>query len=210
MAPPGTTAQSYELPWFYPAPEETPSNATAPTQDVPSAPAELVPCLTEAKAGPACKTALEKMAASGVAIRVVDTYRRGCELGVKFLACGVFLSQAISEADEPVIERLALCEGGRYEACEDVKTSSPPLIAWLTSLKQRGCRAGASALCPDYHACKPPALWGCRQVSGSLIKEPGCGCVPKCSGDIDVRLTGRDWPDRTPRATFKCIAPPPR
>ncbi len=206
IVPAGTPTPDFALPWFIPAGA---ADEPPPAERGDDAPAEIVPCLTEATGGPACKIALAKIAATGTGeSHTIEVYRRACDAGEKLLGCGIFQSTAITEEDDPILRRLMLCEHGWYEGCEDVKTRAAPLLAWLSTLKKIGCKRGANALCPDFHQCKAPERWTCHaQPGGPKV----CGCAAPCSGTLtSIAHTSKRWPDGSHRGQLGCAASAPR
>ena len=201
---------SYGMPWAVPIPPAAralpaPVTTAAPVAD--ALPREHDACLSEAGTANECKAALEKLAMSPThQDRVHDIYKRACEKKAKLLGCGVFKSTAVTEADKPAMVLLMACEGGRGEACEDVKTKTAPLVAWLSTLKTDGCKKGNTALCANYRACKKSAPWGCEAIGPEATQV--CGCMPQCSSGKPVAIvTGRTWPDGSKRAVFTCSSP---
>ncbi len=216
--------QSYGMPWAVPIPPQAkviPAPVATPADPLP---AEHDRCLGEGGTATDCKAALAKVAMSPThQDRVYDVYRRGCEKKAKLLGCGVFKSTAITDADKPAMTLLMACEGGRGEACEDAKTKTSPLMAWLSTLKTEGCKKGNTALCENYRACKKSEPWGCNAPVGAVSTSPVpgapagsppaaaeqvCGCIPKCSSGQPVATpTGRNWPDGSKRGVFTCANP---
>ncbi len=208
--PPVLTAEappvSFEQPFFIP-PGEATAVASAPVPSGPAPAPEIVPCLTEASGGPQCVVALRKIGQTGAGKEHTwEVYQRACEAGEKLLGCKIFLSTAITDTDMPNIERLMLCEHGAYEACEGMKPKAAPLVAWLQTAKQLGCKDGANALCPDFHQCKAPARWTCNPPKGPAGSKV-CGCLAKCAGTVMTRhVTGKKWPDGTQRGELECAS----
>jgi hypothetical protein len=202
VAPP--PPPNYEQPFFYPAGEEPKPELPADPEG--RAPDEIVPCLTEATGGPKCRVALTKIGKSGAGREhTIPVYQAACSAGEKLLGCKIFLSTAITEADYPLMERLMLCEHGLYEACEGNKPKAAPLVAWLKTLKEIGCRDGANALCPDFHACKAPLLWTCSPSKGPAAGKV-CGCAPKCTGSlVTIAHPELKWPDGSRRGQLSCV-----
>ena len=185
-----------------------------PPQMMPPPPAASIPeldkCNSETGKAADCKAALEKLAQSPQPPgKIYDTYKRACAKKTPLQGCGAFKSTAVTDADKPAMEALMACENGRWEACEDVQTKSPPLKAWHSTLKTEGCKKGEQALCKNYKECKIPAVWGCEEAAGAVAGTPKvCGCVPKCSNGMTVIATGKSWADSTPRGKFSCNAKP--
>ncbi|MBL9025363.1 MAG: hypothetical protein JNL21_24425 [Myxococcales bacterium] len=209
--PPVATAPppaSFEQPFFIPAAEAT-ATPTA-TSSEPEAPAEIVPCLTEASGGPKCIVALQKIAKTGAGRdQTMEVYQRACEAKERLLGCQIFYSTAITDADNPIIESLMLCEHGAYEACEGLKPKAAPLIAWLQTLKGKGCDAGANALCDNFRQCKPPKRFTCSPEKGKP-SDKICGCLEKCSGTVvAVETSGKKWPDGSARGQLGCVSSQP-
>jgi hypothetical protein len=201
VAPP----PSFEQPFFIPPGEAT---ATAAEPSEPEAPAEIVPCLTEAAGGPKCIVALKKIAQTGAGRdQTMEVYQRACEAKEKLLGCKIFLSTAITDGDTPTIESLMLCEHGAYEQCEGLKPKAAPLIAWLGTLKDKGCQEGANALCADFKACKAPKRWTCQPDKGPASGKI-CGCLEKCAGTVvAVGASDKTWPDKSRRGQLTCFGP---
>ncbi len=185
-----------------------------PPQMMPPPPAASIPeldkCNSETGKAADCKAALEKLAQSPQPPgKIYDTYKRACAKKTPLQGCGAFKSTAVTDADKPAMEALMACENGRWEACEDVQTKSPPLKAWHSTLKTEGCKKGEQALCKNYKECKIPAVWGCEEAAGAVAGTPKvCGCVPKCSNGMTVIAVGKSWADSTPRGKFSCNAKP--
>ncbi|NUO47280.1 MAG: hypothetical protein HOV80_00330 [Polyangiaceae bacterium] len=197
-----TAPPNYEQPFFYPAGEEPPP--TLPSDPEAKAPDEIVPCLTEAKAGPQCIVALKKIAQTGGGREhTYAAYQAACNAGERLLGCKIFLSTAIGDADMPLIERLMLCEHGLFDACEGNKPKAAPLVAWQKTLMEIGCKEGANALCADYHQCKSPLLWTCSPSKGPAASKV-CGCAPKCTGSHISIASERKWPDGSRRGQLSC------
>lgn len=172
-------------------------------------PPEYDRCMAEDGKAAECKAALEKFAQSEPPRPLRDTYKRACDRKTKLMGCGVFKSTAVTEADHPTLELLMACELGRPESCEGVKTSSAPLQAWHQTLKASWCKKGESALCANYKQCKQPAKWECESAPGMPADAPKpCGCKPKCEGTMTMAVTGKTWPDGSPRAKFACSPQP--
>ena len=202
-APP--SAASFEQPFFIPAAEPTARASAAPPE--PEAPIEIVPCLTEASGGPKCVVALEKIAKTNVGReQTMEVYQRACQAGERLLGCRIFFSTAITDADNATIERLMLCEHGAYEACEGLKPKAAPLIAWLQTLKKKGCDEGANALCASFRQCKPPQRFTCSPEKGKP-SDKICGCLERCSGTVvAVTASTKKWPDGSGRGQLGCVA----
>ncbi len=208
---PAQTQHSYGMPWAIGIPPAM-RGAVPPAASASAAPVaeaavpEAAQCLSDAGTASDCKTALEKLATSATQKdKVRDVYKKACEKKAKLLGCGAFKSTAITDADKPQMDLLMVCEGGNSESCEDVKTKSAPLMAWLSTLKTDGCKKGNTALCSNYKECKKSTPWGCTQVTGGPADSQVCGCVPKCSGGAPVAKPGdRTWPDGSKRGVFSC------
>jgi hypothetical protein len=203
---------SYQMPFAVPAGQGTApgpaSSAVVPGQPAPTADAnpDADKCIGQGGVLADCTAALEKIGKSPTApaSKALDVYKRACELKGKLLGCGAFKSTAVDkEKDRPTLELLAVCEAGRWESCEDVKTKAAPLQAWLSTLKTNGCKKGETALCKNYKECKAPAQWGCIGADQKL-----CGCLPKCAGTVTGTPKGRTWPDGSARGNFTCSASP--
>lgn len=209
-AAPAEPPPTFEQPFFIPPGETT----AAPEPTEPESPAEIVPCLTEATGGPKCVVALRKIAQTGAGReQTMEVYQRACEAKEKLLGCKIFLSTAITDGDNPTIESLMLCEHGAYEACEGLKPKAAPLIAWLGTLKEKGCAEGANALCADFRACKAPKRWTCQPDKGPASGKV-CGCLEKCNGTVvAIGVSEKKWPDTSRRGQLTCFGPskaPPR
>ncbi len=203
---------TYQMPFAVPA---GPGTAPGPafSSAVPSANPPVVDanpdadkCIAATGVLADCTAALDKAgkSAAAPASKTLDVYKRACELKGKLLGCGAFKSTAVDQdKDRPTLELLASCEIGKWEACEDVKTKSAPLQAWLSTLKTNGCKKGETALCKNYRECKAPAQWGCIGADDKL-----CGCLPKCAGTVGGTATGRTWPDGSKRGKFTCSGGP--
>lgn len=193
------------MPFAVPAAPGTapgPAFSAAVPAPPPASVAEADKCVGADGALPDCTAALEKLGASPTATgdKTLAVYKKACELKGKLLGCGAFKSTAVDqEKDKPTLELLTLCDAGRWEACEDVKTKSAPLQAWLATLKTNGCKKGETALCKNYRECKTPSQWGCVGADQKL-----CGCLPKCSGTVTGTPKTRTWPDGTTRGNFTC------
>jgi hypothetical protein len=213
---PQQQAPNYGLPWAAPAGAAATAATTAsvaPTATAPAAPAsteEKARCLSDAGTADDCRAALGKMAKEPGPGAPYDVYKRACEKKAKLLGCGAFKSTAITDADRPNMELLMLCESGAATACEDVKTKTAPLQAWLSTLKTDLCKKGESALCADFHQCKKPAKWTCSAVTGmGTTERQACGCQPPCAGTLTVSATTRSWPDGSTRAGYQCAEAKP-
>lgn len=199
-------------PWAQPqpaasfvAPSAAPS-AAAPTP-VTVLSENKIKCLGEGGTEEDCTAALKELAeGTGNDADAVTLYEKACEKKAKLLGCGAFKSKAVTAEDRPTISLLALCEFARWESCEDVVTSAPPLKAWLITLKDAGCRKNATALCKHYKACKAKTVFECRS-SGTPAVEV-CGCVPQCAGTLTWKKGTRTWPDGSQRGVFSCEASP--
>jgi hypothetical protein len=220
---PGYGAPGYGAPGYgapppgYGGQPFAPTASVAPTAPAPSATAapttSTTPvvvlsetkqkCLGEGGTDDDCWAAVKELAASptGSETDAVGLYEKACAKKAKLLGCGAFKSQAVTDSDRPTIGLLALCEAGRWEACEDVNTKAPPLKAWLITLKESGCKKGASALCKSYKTCKAKSDWGCKPAGSA---GDVCGCVPQCSGTLSVTAGTRTWPDGSKRGVFVC------
>ncbi len=201
---------SYAMPFAVPAGAGT-APGPAASSLIPGTPApstaggspERAKCLGEGGAAADCVAALGKLGPSPAAGDGLAIYKRACELKAKqLLGCGAFKSTAVSlERDATTLDLLAQCEGGTSEACEDVKTKSAPLQAWLTTLKTGLCKKGETAHCANYRECKAPARWGCTETGQKL-----CGCLPKCAAAVTGTPKARTWPDGSTRGAFTCPA----
>jgi hypothetical protein len=205
--PTATAPPSYAMPFYVPA-----SSASAPAaaSGAPLGPTAIEPlppehekCLGQDGTKADCKAALDRVGQSAAhADKVLAVYERGCALKLPLLGCGAFKSTAVTDADRPMIALLAQCEAGRSEPCEDVKTKSAPLQAWLTTLKRDWCKKGETALCANYKECKAPTQWGCHDAQGTKV----CGCVPRCKdGTVMASAKSRTWPDGSTRGAFVCV-----
>jgi hypothetical protein len=197
----------FEQPFFIP-PGEEPKPTLVPDAGA-EAPPEVVPCLTEATGGPKCRVALQKIAKTGGGREHTwSVYQAACNAGEKLLGCKVFLSTAITEGDQPLIERLMLCEHGQWALCEGNKPKASALVAWQKTLSEMGCRDGANALCADYHQCKSPSVWTCHPAKGPASSRV-CGCAPRCSGSLVSIADARKWPDGSQRGQLSCVTTAP-
>jgi hypothetical protein len=208
---PQAAPKNYSMPWAIPIPPVLlqPASATPSASATPppaAAPAEIATCLADAGTAADCKTALDKIGQTGAGKdKVRDVYQKACTKKAKLLGCGAFKSTAIGEGDKPAMDLLMLCEAGQSEACEDVKTKTAPLMAWLSTLKTDGCKRGAMALCASFKECKKSTPWGCQAVSGGPADAQVCGCVPKCDkGVVATKASDRPWPDGSKRGAFTC------
>ena len=177
------------------------ASAAVPGPATPAATPEADKCLAAGAGLPGRTGALEKVGASDAGRdKTLAVYKRACELKGKLLGCGAFKSTAVDpEKDKPTLDLLARCETGDWESCEDVKTKSAPLQAWLSTLKTNGCKKGETALCKNYRECKAPKQWGCIGADQKL-----CGCLPKCGGTVTGTAKKRTWPDGSTRGDFTC------
>jgi hypothetical protein len=206
--PPGYGTQNFTptptagAPTGAPVPTATAAPSTSPTPVVVLSETKQK-CLGENGTEDDCWSAVKELAASptGSENDAVGLYEKACSKKAKLLGCGAFKSQAVTDADRPTIGLLALCEAGRWEACEDVNTKAPPLKAWLINLKETGCKKGASALCKSYKSCKAKSDWGCKPAGAA---GDVCGCVPQCKGTLSVTARTRTWPDGSKRGVFVC------
>ncbi|MBL9022340.1 MAG: hypothetical protein JNL21_09065 [Myxococcales bacterium] len=196
---------SYQMPFAVPAGAGTAPgpafSAAVPSAPAPAATPEADKCLAAGAVLADCTTALEKLgAAEASGDKTLAVYKKACELKGKLLGCGAFKSTAVDqEKDKPTLALLAQCESGNWEMCEDVKTKSAPLQAWLSTLKTNGCKKGQMALCKNYRECKAPTQWGCIGADQKL-----CGCLPKCAGTVTGKAKKRTWPDGSTRGEFTC------
>ena len=214
------------MPWALPIPPtRTTAAPIATAPPVEPMPPEHDACLADAGTQADCRAALEKLGHTAThRDRIHDIYKRACDKKAKLLGCGAFKSTAITEADRPSMDQLMVCEAGQPEVCEDVKTRSAPLMAWLSTLKTDGCKKGDTALCANYKECKKGAQWSCVAPTGAVPVTPSapgspapapaadaqvCGCVPKCPAGQPIAIaTGRTWPDNSKRGAFTCSAAP--
>lgn len=201
-------ALGFAIPAGAPSTPVQPTAAPATSAPIAAVPADDVAhCLGATGTLDDCKFALALTAKDPAQERnVYDVYKRACGLKEKLLGCGVFKSSAVGDSDRPAVELLMLCEAGRPEACEDVKTSSAPLVAWRTTLKTDGCKRGFTALCANYKECKHRSRWDCSAQTGATGGGQVCGCVPRCEGQLIVSATPRSWPDGSTRAAYTCVA----
>ena len=147
----------------------------------------------------------QALAAAGQAERTLAVYERLCAKKEKLQGCGAFKSKAVGAEDRPTMAQLAMCEAGAWEHCEDASTKVAALVAWRSTLKAQGCKAGANALCANYKQCKGRAQWGCMAASAGEV----CGCIPRCDTTVLAKAQGkRSWPDGTARGLFECAAAP--
>jgi hypothetical protein len=152
-----------------------------------------------------CRAAYQALAQAGHAERTLEVYERLCAKKEKLQGCGAFKSKAVGAGDRPAMAQLAMCEAGAWEHCEDASTKVAALVAWRTTLKAQGCKAGANALCSNYKQCKGRAQWGCMAASAGEV----CGCIPRCETTVLAKAQGkRSWPDGTARGLFECAATP--
>lgn len=210
------TPPSYAMPWAVPvpaAPAAMPPAAPATGPAWPSWSAQRDKCLADAGTRDDCQAALRGAAdawdpAPGAARQGGDVhavYRKACEKKAKLQGCGVFKSSAVTEADRPTVELLMVCEAGRGEACEDVKTKAAPLVAWHGTLKAEHCKKGHSALCKSHKECKGGTQWTCRAATQPAGAGDVCGCAPRtCEGTMTIARSMRAWPDGSPRGVFTC------
>jgi len=162
-------------------------------------------CADDAASVEDCRGAYQALAAAGQAERTLAVYERLCAKKEKLQGCGAFKSKAVGAEDRPTMAQLAMCEAGAWEHCEDASTKVAALVAWRSTLKAQGCKAGANALCANYKQCKGRAQWGCMAASAGEV----CGCIPRCDTTVLAKAQGkRSWPDGTARGLFECAAAP--
>jgi hypothetical protein len=158
-------------------------------------------CADDAASVEDCRAAYQALAQAGHADRTLEVYERLCTRKEKLQGCGAFKSKAVGAGDRPTMAQLAMCEAGAWEHCEDATTKVAALVAWRTTLKAQGCKAGANALCANYKQCKGRAQWGCMAASAGEV----CGCIPRCDTTALAKAAGkRSWPDGTARGLFEC------
>lgn len=215
----------YGLPWAIgPVPEQPTASGSAaqpaPSAGVTSFSASAVPnpygagpnsatvdtrCADDAASAEDCRGAYQALAQAGQGERTLAVYERLCAKKEKLQGCGAFKSRAVGAGDRPTMAQLAMCEAGAWEHCEDATTKVAALVAWRTTLKAQGCKAGANALCANYKQCKGRAQWGCMSASAGEV----CGCIPRCETTVLAKAQGkRSWPDGTARGLFECAPTP--